>query len=190
MACHLAQDLQRTFEAARPARRIRLGGQHTGLVMGLQLHGPGTSFPDNRRLPDRTGVDQGACGRQLDQIGRGAIQLTIKSSYQNYCAAARRARPVLGILMYPRTLRFLRAARTHLTAARYVLLAALNGIHLAIDQGRQLTAVGQARTLTAWSSAPPRTPHPAQGCLKARSPNAACPAPARCTQSPPACRCG
>ena len=28
--------------------------------------------------------------------------------------------------MYPRTLRFLRAARTHLTAARYVLLAALS----------------------------------------------------------------
>lgn len=75
---HLAQDLQRTFEAAKPARRIRLGGQHTGLVMGLQLHGPGTGFPDDRRLPDRTGVDQSACGRQLDKIGRGAIQLTTK----------------------------------------------------------------------------------------------------------------
>jgi hypothetical protein len=32
---------------------------------------------------------------------------------------------VLEIGMYPRTLRFLRAVRTHLTAARYVLLAAL-----------------------------------------------------------------
>jgi hypothetical protein len=49
-----------------------------------------------------------------------------KSSYQNYCAAARRARPVLGIGMYPRTFRFLRAVRTHLTTARYVLLAALS----------------------------------------------------------------
>ena len=51
-----------------------------------------------------------------------------KSSYQNDCAAARRARPVLGILMCPRTLRFLRAVRTHLTTARYVLLAALRSI--------------------------------------------------------------
>ncbi|CAP52871.1 hypothetical protein XCCB100_3506 [Xanthomonas campestris pv. campestris] len=30
--------------------------------------------------------------------------------------------------MYPHTLRFLRAVRTHLTAARYVLLAALNQV--------------------------------------------------------------
>ncbi len=37
-----------------------------------------------------------------------------------------RARPVLGILRYWRTLRFLRAARTHLTTARYGLLAALS----------------------------------------------------------------
>ncbi len=49
-----------------------------------------------------------------------------KSSYKNYCAAARRARPVLGIGMYPRTFRFLRAVRTHLTTVRYVLLAALS----------------------------------------------------------------
>ncbi|AAY47628.1 conserved hypothetical protein [Xanthomonas campestris pv. campestris str. 8004] len=33
---------------------------------------------------------------------------------------------MLGIVMYPRTLWFLRAVRAHLTAARYVLLAALS----------------------------------------------------------------
>ncbi|BBJ94939.1 hypothetical protein Xcc3_06640 [Xanthomonas campestris pv. campestris] len=38
---------------------------------------------------------------------------------------------MLGIGMYPRTLRFLRAVRTHLTAARYVLLAALSPVAIA-----------------------------------------------------------
>ncbi len=49
-----------------------------------------------------------------------------KSNHQDDYAAAKRARPVLGIGMYPRTFRFSRAVRTHLTAARYVLLAALS----------------------------------------------------------------
>lgn len=43
------------------------------------------------------------------------------SGYQNGCTAATRARPVFEIGMYPHTLRFLRAVRTQLTTARYVL---------------------------------------------------------------------
>ncbi|CAP53735.1 hypothetical protein XCCB100_4365 [Xanthomonas campestris pv. campestris] len=64
-----------------------------------------------------------AAARDL-QRGSGELRAAIK----NYCAAVRWARPVLGIGMYPRTFRFLRAVRTHLTTARYVLLAALGRV--------------------------------------------------------------
>ncbi len=63
--------------------------------------------------------------------------LPVKSSNQNDYAAARRARPAAGIGMSPRTLRFLRAVRTHLTTARYVLLAALRSSGAPIRQHRR-----------------------------------------------------
>ena len=45
--------------------------------------------------------------------------------------------------MYPRTFRFLRAVRTHLTTARYVLLAALSAKKLS-QHAHQVAAVAQA----------------------------------------------
>ena len=63
---------------------------------------------------------------------------------------------MLGILRYWRTLRFFRAVRTHLTAARYVLLAALS---VAAGDCRW-RAVFESRNATdAAARAPLKQPH-------------------------------
>ncbi len=70
------------------------------------------------------------------------VQVRFRAANKTTVLTARRARTLLGAACTTRTLRFLRAVHSHLTTARYVLLAVLTSPAHAGNAGGHMAAVG------------------------------------------------
>ncbi|MFS8408708.1 hypothetical protein EIQ18_22205 [Xanthomonas campestris pv. campestris] len=106
-----------------------------------------------------------------------------KSSDQNDCAAARRARPVPGVGI-PRTRRF-RGLSSHLMAARYVLLAGLKShptLGLQSGIGKEVPSTLRCRDTTKTA----KYPRSSSQCLS--RPASPCRVPRPCPHWSPATR--